>query len=195
MDFYDSCTLGVEVNIPFIRHDFQQEEWEAVARVFVVEWKQSGYFPVKLAISFLEEVQYRSTTSSFKDLLLLYVSQEERSFLLKALEDFNSVDTEELLDAMHAHECKPVPTEDTLLSVLPQIGHKIFIQALMYAIKCWRVVMDSVTSSLPPERLHHFIAEKNNNSKNREGASKLSRGDDISPNNSFSLPAKVHWGN
>ncbi|XP_028291816.1 uncharacterized protein LOC114454992 [Gouania willdenowi] len=131
MDFYDSCTLGVEVKVPFIRHDFQCEEWQAVARVFVVGWKQAGYFPVKLAIPFLEEVLYGSTTSSFKDSFLLYVSQEERSVLLKALEDFNSVDTDELLDVLDAHECKQVPTKDTLLPVLAQIGHKVIVQAPM----------------------------------------------------------------
>lgn len=160
MDFYDSCTLGVDVKVPFIRHDFQQEEWQAVARVFVVGWKQAGYFPVKLAIPFLEEVLYGSTTSSFKDSLLLYVSQEERSVLLKALEDFNSVDTDELLDVLDAHECKQVPTKDTLLPVLTQIGHKVIIQAPMYVIKCWRPVMGSVASLLPPEGLRHFIAQK-----------------------------------
>ena len=37
---------------------------------------------------------------------MLYISQEERSVLLKALEDFNSVDTDELLDVLDAHECK-----------------------------------------------------------------------------------------
>lgn len=71
MDFHDSCTLGFELKVPFIRHDFQQEEWQAVARVFVVGWKEAGYFPVKLTIQFLEEVLYGSTTSSFKDSLLL----------------------------------------------------------------------------------------------------------------------------
>ncbi|XP_036971333.1 uncharacterized protein LOC119028958 [Acanthopagrus latus] len=144
MDFYNSCTLGIEVKVPFIRHDFQCEEWQAVARVFVVGWKQAGYFPVKLAIPFLEEVLYGSTTSSFKDSLLLYVSQEERSVLLKALEDFNSVDTDELLDVLDVHECKQVPTKDTLLPVLAQIGHKVIVQAPMYVIKCWRPVVGSV---------------------------------------------------
>lgn len=169
MDFYDSCTLGVEVKVPFIRHDFQCEEWQAVARVFVVGWKQAGYFPVKLAIPFLEEVLYGSTTSSFKDSLLLYVSQEERSVLLKALEDFNSVDTDELLDVLDAHECKQVPTKDTLLPVLAQIGHKVIIQAPMYVIKCWRPVMGSVASLLPPEGLHHFIAQKKPTAKTVKG--------------------------
>ncbi|XP_038132507.1 uncharacterized protein LOC119777620 [Cyprinodon tularosa] len=160
IDFYDSCTLGVEVKVPFIRHDFQCEEWQAVARVFVVGWKQAGYFPVKLAIPFLEEVLYGSTTSSFKDSFLLYVSQEERSVLLKALEDFNSVDTDELLDVLDAHECKQVPTKDTLLPVLAQIGHKVIVQAPMFVIKCWRPVVGSVAAILPPEGLHHFIAQK-----------------------------------
>ncbi|TKS66013.1 hypothetical protein D9C73_000069 [Collichthys lucidus] len=96
----------------------------------------------------------------FKDSLLLYVSHEERSILEKALEDFNSVDTDELLDVLDAHECKQVPTEDTLLPVLSQIGHKVIIQAPMYVIKCWRPVLVSVASLLPPEGLHHFIAQK-----------------------------------
>ncbi|TKS66005.1 hypothetical protein D9C73_000061 [Collichthys lucidus] len=106
------------------------------------------------------EVLCDSTTSSFKDSLLLYVSHEERSILEKALEDFNSVDTDELLDVLDAHECKQVPTEDTLLPVLSQIGHKVIIQAPMYVIKCWRPVLVSVASLLPPEGLHHFIAQK-----------------------------------
>ncbi|XP_028291708.1 uncharacterized protein LOC114463690 [Gouania willdenowi] len=169
MDFYDSCTLGVEVKVPFIRHDFQCEEWQAVARVFVVGWKQAGYFPVKLAIPFLEEVLYGSTTSSFKDSFLLYVSQEERSVLLKALEDFNSVDTDELLDILDAHECKQVPTKDTLLPVLAQIGHKVIVQAPMYVIKCWRPVVGSVAGLLPQEGLHHFITQKKPTAKTVKG--------------------------
>ena len=157
--------LGVEVKVPFIRHDFQCEEWQAVARVFVLGWKQAGYFPVKLAVPFLEEVLYSSTTSSFKDSLLLYISQEERAVLLKALEDFQSVDTDELLDVLDAYECKQVPNKDTLLPVLAQIGHKVIIQAPMYVIKCWRPVVGSIASLLPPEGLHHYIAHKKTTAK------------------------------
>ena len=91
---------------------------------------------------------------------MLYISQEERSVLLKALEDFNSVDTDELLDVLDAHECKQVPTKDTLLPVLAQIGHKVIVQAPVYVIKCWRPVVGSVAGLLPQEGLHHFIAQK-----------------------------------
>lgn len=34
-DFYDNCILGLDVKVPFIRYDYQCEEWQAVARVFV----------------------------------------------------------------------------------------------------------------------------------------------------------------
>lgn len=125
----------------------------------------------------------------------MYVSQEERSVLLKALDDFNSVDTDELLEVLDAHECKQVPTKDTLLPVLAQIGQKVLIEAPMFVIKCWRPIVGSVAGLLPPEGLHHFIEEKKTNCKNSEGASRLSRGDDSCPVNSFSLPEKVHWRN
>lgn len=92
---------------------------------------------------------------------MLYVSQKERSVLQKALENFNSVDTDELLDVLNAHKCKQVPTKDTLLPVLSQIGHKVIIQALMFVIKCWHPVVGSMTDLLPPEGLHQFIAQKN----------------------------------
>lgn len=159
-DFYDSCTRGVEVKVPFIRHDFQCEDWQAAARVFVVGWNQAGYFPMKLAIPFLEEVLYGSTASSFKDALLLYVSQEEKAVLLKALEDFQSVDTDELFNVLNAHECKQFPTKDTLLCVLTQIGHKTIIQAPMYVIKCWHPIVASVANLPSRERLHEFIAQR-----------------------------------
>ncbi|XP_065116262.2 uncharacterized protein [Paramisgurnus dabryanus] len=159
-DFYDSCTLGVDVKVPFIRHDYQYEEWQAVARVFVVGWKQASYLPVKLATPFLEEVLYGTTTSSLKDSLLLYVSEQERAVLMSALKDFDSVDSDELFDVLDAHECKQVPNKDTLIPLLAQIGHKAIIQAPMYVIECWRPIMVHVASMLPPDGLHQAIKQK-----------------------------------
>ncbi|KAJ0060284.1 hypothetical protein NL108_007791, partial [Boleophthalmus pectinirostris] len=159
-DFYESCTLGVDVKVPFIKHDFQCEKWLAVARVLVVGWRQTGYFPVKLATPFLEEVMYGSTTSSLKDFLLLYVSHEEKNVLLKALDDIQTVDFEDLLDVLDALECKQVPTKDTLMPILSQIGHKLIIQAPMYVIKCWRPVVSAIANMLPQEGLHSFLAKK-----------------------------------
>ena len=33
--FYDSCTVGEDERVPVVRHDFKQDEWEAIARILV----------------------------------------------------------------------------------------------------------------------------------------------------------------
>ena len=69
-DFYDTCTLGGDVKVLFIRHEYQSEEWQAIARILVVGWRVARYFPVKLATPFLEEALYGTITSSLKDTFL-----------------------------------------------------------------------------------------------------------------------------
>ncbi len=54
-DFYERCTLGGDVKVPFFSRDYQSEDWQAVARILVVGWRIARYFPVKLAAPFLEE--------------------------------------------------------------------------------------------------------------------------------------------
>lgn len=159
-DFYGSCTLGDEAKVPLIRCDFQSEEWQAVARVFVLGWNQVGYFPVELALPFLEEVLYGSTVSSIKDSLLLYVSREEREVLSRALADFHSVDTPELLHVLGARGCKQVPTVDSLDSVLTQIGHKELVQVPMYVIKCWHPIVAAAANLPRKDELRVLVALK-----------------------------------
>lgn len=148
------------MKVPFIRHDYQCEEWQAVARVFVVGWKQARYLPLKLATPFLEEVLYGTTINSLRDSFFLYVSVQERAVLMSALKDFDAVDSDELFDVLDAHECKHVPTKDTLVPLLAQIGHKAIIQAPMYVIECWRPIMVYVASVLAPDDLHQAITQK-----------------------------------
>ncbi|XP_053569293.1 uncharacterized protein LOC128659738 [Bombina bombina] len=159
-EFYDRCTLGANVKVPFIRHDYQSEEWQAVARIFVVGWNLARYFPVRLAVPFLEEVLYGRSTSSYMDSFLHYVSEQEKHVLIKALEDFNSVDIDSLLDILDVHECHQVPNKDTFLPLLSQMGHKAIIQAPMYVIECWRPIVMSLEIALPQEALYDLIQKK-----------------------------------
>lgn len=159
-DFYERCTMGGDVKVPFIRHDYQCEEWQAIARILVVGWKIARYFPVKLATPFLEEVLYSTTFSSLKDTFLQYVSAQEREILQKALEDFDSVDSDSLFDALEPHECQQVPTKDHLIPLLSQMGHKSLIQAPMYVIECRCPIVVHLASVLPPDALHHVIDQK-----------------------------------
>ncbi|MGH0117566.1 UNVERIFIED_CONTAM: hypothetical protein FKN15_005068 [Acipenser sinensis] len=139
-DFYSRCTLGADgAKVPFIRHDYQAEEWQTITRILVKGWKTTGHFPVQLAAPFLEEVLYGASTSSLTESFLQYVSDQEREIFLKALNDFDSVDTDAALDALDAHDCHSSPTKDNLLPLLSQLGHKALVQAPMYVTECWRL--------------------------------------------------------
>ena len=46
---YDSWMLGVEKRIPFIRHDYQRVQWEAVGRILVAGYQSCQYFPLQLS--------------------------------------------------------------------------------------------------------------------------------------------------
>ena len=168
-DFYERCTLGGDIKVPFIRHDYQCEEWQAVARILVIGWRIARYFPVKLAEPFLQEALYNTVSSSLKDAFLLYVSEQEREVLHKALDDFNSVDSETLLDALETHECHIIPTEENLIPLMSQLGHKALIQAPMYVVECWRPIVIHLASQLSPDDLHRVIQQKTPTSKGVKG--------------------------
>ena len=63
-EFYETCTLGTDVKVPFIRHDYQEDEWKAIGRVLMKGWKDTGYFPIHLAKPFMEEVLYSNRESA-----------------------------------------------------------------------------------------------------------------------------------
>ena len=75
-DFYCKCTLGTNVKTPYVRHEYQAEEWQAIARILVKGWTSVSYFPLLLPL--LEEALYGTTYSSGTENFLKYVSKEER---------------------------------------------------------------------------------------------------------------------
>ena len=57
-EFYSKCTVGTEVKTPYLRHEYQVQEWQAVARILVMGWTTVRYFPLLLPLPFLEEALY-----------------------------------------------------------------------------------------------------------------------------------------
>ena len=39
-DFYEQCTLGNCFKVPYLRHDFGQQEWESVGRIITFGWQK-----------------------------------------------------------------------------------------------------------------------------------------------------------
>ena len=54
-DFYSKFTLGTNVKTPYIRHEYQAEEWQAVAKNPGQRIDICSYFPLLLPLPFLEE--------------------------------------------------------------------------------------------------------------------------------------------
>ena len=44
---FDSMTLGSQEKVPSIRHDYQREHWQAIARVLVYGYCREKYFPIR----------------------------------------------------------------------------------------------------------------------------------------------------
>lgn len=93
------------------------------------------------------------------------MSDQERQVLQRALENFDSVETESLIEILDVHECYQLPTQDNLVPLLSQLGHKCLIQAPQYIHKCWCPIVQVITDILPVEALHMLLREKTPTSK------------------------------
>ncbi|KAJ8309691.1 hypothetical protein KUTeg_011556 [Tegillarca granosa] len=74
-EFYGQCTLGSETKVPFIRHDYQMEEWTAVARIIKKGFTEFEYLPVQLSVVILESAIFPSNLSSDDRNIMHYLRQ------------------------------------------------------------------------------------------------------------------------
>ena len=144
--FYDACTVGEEERVPSLRHDFQIEEWEAVARILVKGFFQAGYFPIKISKIFMIQVMFGEEYVNGELLFqsfLKYLSKDERQVVEDAvanrISDEKQEEWEDFLDRFH---CKRIPKgADQVKEVLIEISHKELIQMSEYVTKCWNNIL------------------------------------------------------
>ncbi|KAL0161727.1 hypothetical protein M9458_045452 [Cirrhinus mrigala] len=145
-DFYEHCTIGTSVKVPFLRHDFSSDKWKAVGRVLLKGFKDCKYIPIKIAQPLFEEILFGVVYTDLKATFLKFVSCQERDVLNQALNDFSSVDMDELLDIMNTYECRRMVTASSLPGIIDEIAHKELIQKPMFVIDCWREVTKDLIS-------------------------------------------------
>ncbi|XP_035985847.1 uncharacterized protein LOC110368198 isoform X1 [Fundulus heteroclitus] len=159
-EFYSKCTLGANVKTPFLRHEYQVEEWQAIARILVTGWITVRYFPLLLPLPFLEETLYGTIYSSVTESFLQYVSKEERETLELALNCFEAVDKDDLVDVLDAHDCHQRATKDNIARLVSQLGHKTLIQTPMFVIKSWKPILKILKDTLFPHKLVEITEER-----------------------------------
>ena len=78
--FFLAATIRAAEKMPFIRHDFKQNEWQAVGRVFVYSFVHLSYLPLELSPAFIIMTCLFEDEALTNDLLLdsfrFYVSSE-----------------------------------------------------------------------------------------------------------------------
>lgn len=138
-DCYESHMLGEIERVPYIRHDFNRNKFEAVARIIVKGYKDCQYFPVKNSKSFLvaclfgeESVTDVMLTSSFQN----YASRSEADVIGKCLSQSIQPHDDELLEFLSTFDCKRRVTNDSIREVVTEITHKEIIMKPQYAADC-----------------------------------------------------------
>lgn len=150
-EFYISFSLGERGRVPFLRHDFQSEQWTAVGRIIVKGHQDLGYFPVMLSKAFVicamfgeKAVSEDTLLESFNEYLAPSEEQVVREALQRTDEEWNLDDTadedqkdEELLDLLERFGCRKFPTKENIMSLILEVAHKEIIQKPQYVADCW----------------------------------------------------------
>ena len=140
--FYEECTLGRDIKVPCLRHDYQAEDWIAVAHVIAMGWILQKIFPIRLAPSFLHCVLYgmemsEDSSKSIIEEFLMFIPDSERVVLQQALSDFDNTEMEDLQDVLSNHECKVLINKQNIKSIVSQIARKELIQEPSFIKECF----------------------------------------------------------
>lgn len=152
--FYEKCTLGSQYKIPYVRHDFKEADWGAVAKVLKKDYRDVNYFPLKIAPSFMEQCIYGKTEKELFQSFANYVNARDSEVIENALKDFSAVDQSELIDILETIECKWIPTSTNFNQLIQDIAHKELIQKPMFVIDCWREILGSLVTSEELQRIY-----------------------------------------
>ena len=58
--FYDQCSVGFNVKVPFLRHDMSGAVWSSIGSILVVGWVKHGHFPIKLSSVFMTYCKFNT---------------------------------------------------------------------------------------------------------------------------------------
>ena len=151
---YNSLLLGERERVPYIRHDYTREKWEAIARILVKGFTEVSYFPFMFSKPFLVSCLYGEKKRMLIDSFMLYVSRDEASLINKALAHEASLDEEEFMDFLTNFDCKRRVTELNLREIIHELAHKELIQKPQYVINCWKPILSQLKCYFPnPEAL------------------------------------------
>lgn len=151
-EFADSSLIGEEERVPFIRHDYNRETWQAVARILVKGFTDCSYFPLRLSKVFMCSVFYDEALVTVPMLLASfkrYVSKHEAEIVEQALSGEIPVDNKDLKDFLSNFDCRRVAGLDNIHDIIIELAHKELIQKPKYVSDCWSDVIAKLKLYFP----------------------------------------------
>ena len=150
-EFAISMTIGERERVPFVRHDYFIEEWEAVGRILVKGFTSVDYFPTFLSKAvvcfclFGTEVTEDIFLSSFKR----YLSQIEED-LIESVIKSNELpeDMEEFTEFLERFQCRSVVKKENVSKILLEIAKQELVQKPHLMIAAWKPIMQEKLKKL-----------------------------------------------
>ena len=124
--FYLHFTEGKTYKIPVLRHDMSETQWMAVAAVIKMGYRQEAVFPIRLAQPFMQQAIFgRCNNDDLVDAFLKFVPEMDIIILRDALNDYTSIDEEDLLDVMDQYNVNRLITADSVASIVHESSSQL----------------------------------------------------------------------
>ena len=160
--FFQSLAIGAAAKVPVIRHDYQKEQWKAIARVLLYGYCREGIFPISLSAVFITSCILGEDSISDEMLLkafTAYVSEDEKELINDCLENRVNIDqNDELLELLSSYNCHRKPNEANIQDILSQLAHQEIIQKPRYVANCWSPVLQSLKARSPFQNATNTLA-------------------------------------
>ena len=130
-EFSISMTIGERERVPFVRHDYFVEEWEAVGRILVKGYVSVSYFPTFLSKAFICYCIFGNEVpdSLFIDSFTKYLSPVEEELIVDVMRKNQLPDeADEFNDFLERFQCRRVVNNENLSKVILEIAKQELVQ-------------------------------------------------------------------
>lgn len=107
-------------------------------------YRETGYCPVMLAKSFMLQMildeEPVTTESPLKD-FFEFVSFQDMENFKHTIEDYPTVDQDDLLESLDLYECKSLTSPENIKAVILEIAHTHIIQKPMFVVNSMKQVV------------------------------------------------------
>ncbi|KAB0793314.1 hypothetical protein PPYR_12934 [Photinus pyralis] len=138
---YEKCTIGTNIKVPQLRHDFGVEKWSAIAEVLKQGWITDKYFPIRLSKCFMEYTIFKQCSGDVTTDFFGYISEDDKTVFREAIGHFESIPTDELLDVLGRYDCKTLAKEDNIKQIIDELAHQEILQKSAFISDCFNKVL------------------------------------------------------